>query len=614
MASFSKFSINRLSSPASSVTNINSTAVSLASLLPSDDASSSLGSDEQYSSDLNSNNSRPAWSRPYLSCGYKFIYIKSKGTYLALLWNFLVFICVSGIYGIFLDALAEDIGFLREGYAWKLTIISFIKTAAWMLYPFAGWMADTCFGRYKTIRCSLYLLWVGTIVFAVALECKHEYVESPNIVHGIHYGVYPVIIVAVLIALAGFQANIVPFGTDQMPGASGDELASFTQWYLWSEYVGVGIIYTVVLGCAANKSAVHTAYSLLMAACMTIAVCLDYIFSGIFIIEPPCGNPFRPIIKVLRYVWSNNQQGPRSALTYWEDKRLSRFDMAKRRYGGIFESDKVESVQTTLRIIAVLLAFILSATTYGALQGISGQIVSHLESGTNQSSTGSSASLFTSLCYQNLAVSNIYLIVITVAVPIVQFLIFPVFRNCIPSTLKRIGLGHLLLFMSAASLLVIDIIGRVNSHHDYSNTTTNISCFLVADSDPNSLKLDVPFQWLAIPNVLFGLAYMSTATAVLEFICAQAPHNMKGFLIGIIFSIVGTAISLGYVILIVFYLGFNYGDSYAYTGCGTWYFSVNSLISLAGFVLYCVVSVWYRPRVRDDVSFEQIHVERYYET
>ena len=40
-------------------------------------------------------------------------------------------------------------------------------------------------------------------------------------------------------------------------------------------------------------------------------------------------------------------------------------------------------------------------------------------------------------------------------------------------------------------------------------------------------------MWLLVPNILHGCGYMFVYLSNLEFICAQAPFRLKGFMIDI---------------------------------------------------------------------------------
>ena len=52
----------------------------------------------------------------------------------------------------------------------------------------------------------------------------------------------------VTIGLPGFIVNAVPFGTDQMLGASSEEIGSFIHWFVWAMYAGIASGYVLVNG------------------------------------------------------------------------------------------------------------------------------------------------------------------------------------------------------------------------------------------------------------------------------------------------------------------------------------------------------------------------------
>ncbi len=54
--------------------------------------------------------------------------------------------------------------------------------------PFAGWLADICYGRYKIIQWSLWIMWIsslllaGSLVVLQALDVQNDtYLKLPII-------------------------------------------------------------------------------------------------------------------------------------------------------------------------------------------------------------------------------------------------------------------------------------------------------------------------------------------------------------------------------------------------------------------------------------------------
>ena len=66
-----------------------------------------------------------------------------------------------------------------------------------LLYPIAGWLADVYLGRYRVIRCSLWIMWTAAVVHGAVWALK-TYIPHYHIIKNISYG-------AGFIGLSGFQ-------------------------------------------------------------------------------------------------------------------------------------------------------------------------------------------------------------------------------------------------------------------------------------------------------------------------------------------------------------------------------------------------------------------------
>lgn len=107
-------------------------------------------------------------------------------------------------------------------------------TRAYWALPFAitsavaGFLADGFVGRYKVIRCSIWMIWLLMIIVtasSVAAQLDNEYDYSNDIFVSIAFCL-------IGIGLGGFQANIIQFGLDQLQDASTIEIISFIVWYV----------------------------------------------------------------------------------------------------------------------------------------------------------------------------------------------------------------------------------------------------------------------------------------------------------------------------------------------------------------------------------------------
>jgi hypothetical protein len=97
--------------------------------------------------------------------------------------------------------------------------------------PFAGWLADIRFGRYKVIRWSMWIMWAVSILNTIN-SIVVEYI--PGYQGIIYKGTSVTIIFILAISFVVYQANVIQFGLDQLQDASTTEITAFIIWYVWT--------------------------------------------------------------------------------------------------------------------------------------------------------------------------------------------------------------------------------------------------------------------------------------------------------------------------------------------------------------------------------------------
>ena len=221
------------------------------------------------------------------------------------------------------------------------------------------------------------LMWGGSVVLLIALIL--QYVFTYLVVHRDYDTVrYFTTLVLVLvyvvnvIGLAGFHANIIPFGLDQMEDGSGEQYSAFIHWYYWTRNFSLGVmlhaaLYSTQFVCNSQNEVVSGTYNepkdridlIILGAevgFLTLAICLDLLFSKWLIKEPKTLNPLKMVLTVSAFVVKHRHPvGHRSALTY-SSRPPTRSDLAKKPFGGPFETEDVEAVRTFWMIIAFLVA------------------------------------------------------------------------------------------------------------------------------------------------------------------------------------------------------------------------------------------------------------------
>ena len=225
-----------------------------------------------------------------------------------------------------------------------------------LFYPLAGWLADARYGRHRVIQISLWCIWLGECTLSVTLLlfelCQNYSVYYHKI---FMYFLFPVSFIIINVGVAGFQANIIQFGIDQMVDASGEQMSAFIHWYYWSTYIG-GAVLSLVLESFLPAYTLYAFEVGIDTLLLSIALLCWYKLKNWLIIEPQCQNPFKMVYDVIKFASKHKRPIYRSALTYWDDTRPSGLNLGKNKYGGPFSNEEVESVKSFFAITGVLLS------------------------------------------------------------------------------------------------------------------------------------------------------------------------------------------------------------------------------------------------------------------
>ena len=301
-------------------------------------------------------------------CRYRWV---NRKALLVLVWNLLVF---SYQYQA-LDGILKLIRSFEKWEPWeKMSVtIALQVSLPFLLYPFAGWLADTKLGRYRVMKGSIWIMWLGSIVLLSDLLLQYYFTYTHYSEKALGFLSVPVGIVVYgvnVIGLAGFHANVIPFGIDQMENGSADQYSSFVHWYYWSRNFSLGFVVTLILRSSLScytsiENAEHSdRINLIIVVCevgfLSLSLLLDFFFSDILIKEPKTQNPLRTVTQVTFFMAKHNHPvGQRSAMTYGQG--YSRSDLATSPYGGPYDVEEVESVKTFWYMIVFLAAVSVSA-------------------------------------------------------------------------------------------------------------------------------------------------------------------------------------------------------------------------------------------------------------
>jgi peptide/histidine transporter 3/4 len=454
-----------------------------------------------------------------------------------------------------------------------------------------GWIADAKIGRYKSLYYSTICIFISSILMIVGyLMHVFSSDKSPehliNLISTILLGLS---IVFNVIGFACMDANIIPFLTDQVQGASGEKLSALIHWHFFisalSEFVNI-TMYDLLIGLRNREAAQYITISMLALHCVIsggVLVCCRLVTKWLDV-TPQITNPIKLIVKVFKNVCVNKaNKNNRSALTYWEDTTPSRLDKCKQKYGGLFTEEEVEDVKTALRLLPLVFLSVSFGFTLNPLSYSDAYLKPSDRFGYVMSNYITNSGIHNSL----------YTMVLIV---VFHLFIYPCFYNYIPSLLKRIGFGILLSTLSLTYQAVLDPIAQVITNSTNATVYTDDQvCLLSNLSMSNDEIYSLEYYWTIPAVAIGGLGEFFIVPFVLEFIVAQTPGSMKGMMVGFWFAFYGLAHLLSFCL----YFPFSKIPGPSIPSCLFYYFFMKVFISATIFVLFVYFARWYKMRTRD---------------
>ena len=268
--------------------------------------------------------------------------------------------------------------FSTTSLAYFLTIVR-QYSAGMLCYPLTGFLADVYFGRYKVINISLWLFWIAFGALALAFSLR-DLPHEPKILT--RYLLPIVAFTLISIGSAGIQANVLPFGVDQLPQeATSQQISSYFYWWKFTRQVG----YLLGIGAFIAASFPYTPLTspesmdneLLIASAIqpmlavfviTIGILLHICCNGWYFKGRERENPIKLVLKVLIFAAFVKRQLPRYRRPFrYGEAPKPRIELAKKDYDGIFTSEEVEDVKTFCRIVLVIFSLTGYFASYSAV-------------------------------------------------------------------------------------------------------------------------------------------------------------------------------------------------------------------------------------------------------
>ena len=484
----------------------------------------------------------------------------SKGILLLQVWSILL-----SAAGGFLVTTTTRIGFLLTKQ-----IIEWI--GLWVLLPVAGWMGDSFLGRYRAIVFGVFITMLSLLILLCATVTL-QFIWTP--IPAIATVLYLYILVIVC-SMGNVYTNTLPFIIDQMIGASADDISAIVQWYYWSFSLGVSIPYFIAILPIEQLQQNLLVISLtIIFLCLSTVLITDCLCHKWLDIHYKSSSPFKTIFKVLNYARKTKYPEHRSAFTYIDEEEPSRLDYGKHKFGGPFTEEEVEDVKTIFRLLPLLLNM-LGASINCTIN----------------------AYKFLDLQY------NIIILFVSplLLIPAYRFIVFPLLHKHIPSLLKIVGAGLVIILIGNLLNLTVDTIEHLHSN--------NTQCMFSDTSHGSANSLSIPLYWLLIPTIVSGVGQTLVACSSLEFVMAQSPNRMRGVMMGL------TTVFIGFGCLVLYGLQRVLAHfSNATPSCGFYYYLVLSILLILLLVMFTIAAKRYKLRERDrHVNIQAIaeeHYERY---
>ena len=499
---------------------------------------------------------------------YRVRWLKNKAAILIIIWTYLV----TTVYHL-----------LRSGYIncpqhnYSISVMGITLIAAALLYPVGGWLADTYFGRYKTIQFSMWVMWITTLLMTV-----NELVVDGNAFSNSHIYLAIRYTLSLILAmgLGSFLSNIVQLGIDQLTDASTTEITSFITWYTLMPYIS-GVTLQYATYCTINSFYVRTFAVTLF---LSVALCLDGLFNHWLIKECANRTSLNLVYKVVKFLIKYKH-----GLVV---NSVSRFDAAKHMYGGPFTNQQVEDVKSILHII--LLIAVCTTVTGG---------ITPIEYATEklQHTMQGWSHIHGIDCYKSLSIwYNDYWFVI-VLVTLYEFIIYPLYIRCFAKIkiTSRFLLATVLFLLHILALLIIEI---TTSYSGETKANTNSTKCIFTTDDKNEMTL-VNYKWLLAPGFMRGLSIFLFFTSAIEFIWAQTPYYMTGLALGTMYAFLGLNTTIQAVIASPF-LFFKTPWRNVPLTCGIWYFLLQGALVAIFLTVGTIMVSKYKGRERNDSSLK----------
>ena len=481
---------------------------------------------------------------------YRFQFIHSKGALLVLFWDLMISISQNLFIKIPFSVTLGDFYF-------------FVALGVGLTFLVSGYFGDFLVSRYRLILAGSYIAFLLLIPMIIISTFLSSYKYLLLVLYTLS-----------MMNFAVVRVNLLPFNIDQLIGSSSDELTAIIHWH------NLGPAVTTAIGDATSLAHIKQNNFMTLQFVVSImcaaAVLVSHSLFNHYLDTTPVNtvNPVKLIVRVLCYARKHKYPENRSALTYWQEEAPSRLDLGKDKYGGPFTEEEVEDVKTVLRLIPlVIVCTVASGLFYEFTLGLK------LEKYGCHSPTNFDL-LF--------CVSYIFIIFLH------QFLIYPCFHKYIPSMLRRIGMGLVLILLLNILYTGLAVIGSYHFGQMF-------NCLTVYDK--NSSIIHHP-AWISFCYINKSVIWYIYSIVLVEFILAQSPKSMRGTMVGLWFCLWSLRGNVQYTLFLPF---LHYVSPEVPLGRGFYYILARTIFTSTCLIIFLLLAKRYKLRVREvEINIHQI--------
>ncbi|KAI0710676.1 MFS peptide transporter [Earliella scabrosa] len=410
---------------------------------------------------------------------------------------------------------------------------------------FGAYIADTRWGRYKTVSVAVAIAMVGHVLLIIS--SVPGVIERPN-------AALPCFIIAIIVmgvGTGGFKANISPLVAEQYKRyklfightKSGervivDPIMTTQKIYMYFYlFINVGaLVGQITMVYSEMYVGFYLAFTL---PTLVFLICPIILWAGrnMYTTSPPKGSVLSTALRILRQAmkgkWSvnpvktiKNMRAP----DFWDTAKPSHYQAEDRPSWMTFDDHWLEEVKRGFRACKVFLWFPVYWFTYNQL---------------NNNLTSQAATMVTG-GLPNDILSNLNPITLIIFIPICDIFVYPALRRAgIRFTpIKRMTMGF---YLGSTAMIWTAVV----QYFIYKNNPcgNHVATCRDADGNPITSTLNV---WIQTPSyVLVAFSEIFASITGLEYAFTKAPKNMRSLVMSVFLfaSALSAAIGQAFVVL-----------------------------------------------------------------